>query len=377
MGAEASLRAPKASVKDMNVPKITKHEMHVFFTQLDLDGDGLVSVEDVLLWLRTMGWHLQSGYILRPDVEALFHPGLPKFVKRRGLGTAEGRAYQVKGALAMPHPACLHGVTHCLCLRGQAHMAKMVARKAAERNLPVVGVRKKPRATQILLFGALLPHEVAALKKRFAMTSEQQVDGGGCLRLKAFTKLVQELTAEAGMPKPTKKDLVLAFEIADEDGSGTMNLTEFLQLFAAIKKGEIQGLGGTSAFEMVGKIAGNAAAALGRSGMEQRSEEMNADLIPDHLDGYREAIKSEMDSEGRLTEGGLMMALGRRPHLGANLRLLSKAFERTLENLNGNFLNSAPAETVCVELPSSPTCTAIGPLSCLCKLAPVTFIVRT
>jgi hypothetical protein len=50
-------------------------------------------------------------------------------------------------------------------------------------------------------------------------------------------------------------------------------------------------------------------------------------------------------STGRISETGLAKALGRRPHLACCLRVLSKAFERTMEAEDGGFLNVAPASS--------------------------------
>jgi hypothetical protein len=71
------------------------------------------------------------------------------------------------------------------------------------------------------------------------------------------------------------------------------------------------------------------------------------DLIPDHLDGYREGFKAEMHTHsGKIMEGGLAKALTRRPHLACCLRIISKSFSRMLEAEDGGFLNVAPASSV-------------------------------
>ena len=45
-----------------------------------------------------------------------------------------------------------------------------------------------------------------------------------------------------------------------------------------------------------------------------------------------------MDHSGRLNESGLALAMGRRPHLAAVLRLWSKNWERMMEAEDGGFL---------------------------------------
>lgn len=42
---------------------------------------------------------------------------------------------------------------------------------------------------------------------------------------------------------PKDKDLDAVFELADDDQSGTVDSDEFLKLYAAVKKGEVKGLG--------------------------------------------------------------------------------------------------------------------------------------
>ena len=42
---------------------------------------------------------------------------------------------------------------------------------------------------------------------------------------------------------PKDKDLDAVFELADDDRSGTVDSEEFLKLYAAVKKGEVKGLG--------------------------------------------------------------------------------------------------------------------------------------
>lgn len=45
------------------------------------------------------------------------------------------------------------------------------------------------------------------------------------------------------IPKPKERDLLRAFETADTDGSGVVDLNEFTELYAKVKNGEIKGLG--------------------------------------------------------------------------------------------------------------------------------------
>jgi len=79
----------------------------------------------------------------------------------------------------------------------------------------------------------------------------------------------------------------------------------------------------------------------------QAKAEEPYDLIPDHLDGYREGFKAEMHQQsGKIMEGGLAKALMRRPHLACCLRVISKSFSRMLEAEDGGFLNVAPASSV-------------------------------
>ena len=66
----------------------------------------------------------------------------------------------------------------------------------------------------------------------------------------------------------------------------------------------------------------------------QDQREAHYELIPDHLDGYRQALKADMDEYGKLSEAGLQLCLQRRPHLAAILRLVSQAWER-LQAVNG------------------------------------------
>jgi hypothetical protein len=65
----------------------------------------------------------------------------------------------------------------------------------------------------------------------------------------------------------------------------------------------------------------------------------------DFPNSFREVFRAEMDDRGRLNEAGLALALNRRPHLAAVLRLLSKSFERLVEGgYEDNFLLHAPPD---------------------------------
>ena len=65
-----------------------------------------------------------------------------------------------------------------------------------------------------------------------------------------FKKLATELCKESGETQPpSKSDLDKAFTDADVDRSNNVSFSEFLDLYAKVKKGEVKGLGGsTSSF---------------------------------------------------------------------------------------------------------------------------------
>ena len=63
------------------------------------------------------------------------------------------------------------------------------------------------------------------------VTDEEGVEG---LPKKPFTVLVKDMCREAGTKIPSSKDLDMAFELADEDEGGTVDLKEFIRLYAQV-----------------------------------------------------------------------------------------------------------------------------------------------
>jgi len=50
-------------------------------------------------------------------------------------------------------------------------------------------------------------------------------------------------TKTQAVAKPKKADLIKAFDLADRDRSGVVDLREFVSLYSKVKKGEVKGLG--------------------------------------------------------------------------------------------------------------------------------------
>mmetsp|Transcript_24718 Transcript_24718/g.66649 ORF Transcript_24718/g.66649 Transcript_24718/m.66649 type:complete len:1536 (-) Transcript_24718:79-4686(-) len=92
-----------------------------------------------------------------------------------------------------------------------------------------------------LVYGVLTPDDMNRVSAAF---ERADVDGGGGIDMKEFTELMHKLTQEDGQPCPSDKDLRTAFDDADEDGGGAVDLDEFTKLYAKVKKGQVKGLGG-------------------------------------------------------------------------------------------------------------------------------------
>ncbi len=74
--------------------------------------------------------------------------------------------------------------------------------------------------------------------------------------LDALTVDDQNLSNKKPPPKskpPKERDLLKAFDAADEDASGVVSLPEFAKLFAMVKRGEVSGVGGRGLFGLFGK----------------------------------------------------------------------------------------------------------------------------
>ena len=63
-----------------------------------------------------------------------------------------------------------------------------------------------------------------------------------------LTKTGGEVNPKTGkpVPPPKEKDLLKAFDVADADKSGVVDLEEFCELYHKVKAGEVKGLGGFS-----------------------------------------------------------------------------------------------------------------------------------
>ena len=394
--------------RDMEIPRFTRHELHVFFQQLDLDHDGRVGHRDLDLWMRCTGCVLMhgyasaaetmgregavavqtlggggggggvsssrndwrragdnEGYVTPADAAALFHPAQPKFAKRRSLGTPEGREYQREQLARLERRQ--NGINNAT----EATSPEKQQSSSAPDSPP------SPSESTDLVHDVLLPREVVSLKARFAdalsaareevaveafkMRGKHGLSGGKQFRppdgldRKHFKQLVLQLFRESrdGGSEPSSGDLDRAFHLADEDSIGTVDEDGFVKLYASVKKGEVRGLGDMALFSSKGmmqsmmKSLQNAGTfiQLGASDdhaggghtartSAQDQREAHYELIPDHLDGYRQALKADMDEYGKLSEAGLQLCLQRRPHLAAILRLVSQAWER-LQAVNG------------------------------------------
>lgn len=229
-----------------------------------------------------------------------------------------------------------------------------------------------PASTR-LVHEVLLPREVDSLKMRFAEAlraaqeavaieafkarGKQQAkrDGGGRskagnhhhhhyhqpppngLDRKHFKALVLQLFRESrdAGHEPSSSDLDRAFDLAADEqareGARTVDEEGFVRLYASVKKGEVSGLGGSSAllssrggsvvqsvFRGLLHLGGAGGQDGGGAGAYDAADGRRAahyELIPDHLDGYRQALRANMDQEGRLSEKGLRLCLQRRPHV--------------------------------------------------------------
>jgi hypothetical protein len=91
---------------------------------------------------------------------------------------------------------------------------------------------QQKKAAKKLIFGALLPREVVALKKRFTAACENSgTTPQEGLKKKPFKVLVRELCREVGDGGhvPSSQDLEQAFELADEDEGGTVRASSLVQ----------------------------------------------------------------------------------------------------------------------------------------------------
>ena len=92
-------------------------------------------------------------------------------------------------------------------------------------------------------------HEIAGLNKcefkkavgrllsqfegKSQVPSEDEVEGS------------RSLQAGAGRKPPKEKDLLKAFDLADADRSGVVDFGEFVRLYAMVKSGRVDGIGGS------------------------------------------------------------------------------------------------------------------------------------
>mmetsp|Transcript_64401 Transcript_64401/g.126432 ORF Transcript_64401/g.126432 Transcript_64401/m.126432 type:complete len:585 (+) Transcript_64401:347-2101(+) len=111
-----------------------------------------------------------------------------------------------------------------------------LAVKAVELN------KAKGRETDYTrVFGVLTTAEAEELRVKFEAMGE--ASGETDLSKKTFKKLIALVCRDNGDKVPKDKDLDAVFELADDDRSGTVDSEEFLKLYAAVKKGEVKGLG--------------------------------------------------------------------------------------------------------------------------------------
>lgn len=87
--------------------------------------------------------------------------------------------------------------------------------------------------------------DLATAKKQF--NAKAKAEGTEALSKAAFKALVKVLM-QGEKDKPSDKDLDAAFVLADEDKGGTVDLSEFVNLYKLIKRGEVVGLGKRSLF---------------------------------------------------------------------------------------------------------------------------------
>mmetsp|Transcript_15148 Transcript_15148/g.34996 ORF Transcript_15148/g.34996 Transcript_15148/m.34996 type:complete len:767 (+) Transcript_15148:121-2421(+) len=123
-------------------------------------------------------------------------------------------------------------------------------------------------------------------------------DAGGKINKAEFKKLVQKIYKENSEPAPKAKDLDAAFVQADEDNSKSVDYEEFKKLFAKVKKGEVDGLGGPSMFEKA-KEAGKK-----RLEARARAKEAAQKAIEEHEKHLAEIARDDWKPE-ELVEGVL------------------------------------------------------------------------
>lgn len=116
--------------------------------------------------------------------------------------------------------------------------------KAAELNKPKAG--KDADFTRV--YGVLTTGEAEELRVKFEAMGETSGESDA-LSKKTFKKLITLVCRDNGEKVPKDKDLDAVFDLADDDRSGTVDSEEFLKLYAAVKKGEVKGLGQKAASE--------------------------------------------------------------------------------------------------------------------------------
>ena len=62
--------------------------------------------------------------------------------------------------------------------------------------------------------------------------------------ISAYNQSAQTTGGGGKVALPKERDLLKAFELADQDKSGVVDLGEFASLYARVKRGEVKGLGG-------------------------------------------------------------------------------------------------------------------------------------
>ena len=107
----------------------------------------------------------------------------------------------------------------------------------------------KVECTHELVHGVLTPGDMVRLKSFFD-DEEVKKNDEGAIERKEFVKLIKKIMKDEGEKAPPEKDLNAAFVQADEDGGGSVDMAEFVSLYAKVKKGEVKGLGGGSMFSL-------------------------------------------------------------------------------------------------------------------------------
>ena len=74
---------------------------------------------------------------------------------------------------------------------------------------------------------------LSQLEGKSQVPSENEVEGW------------RSLQAGAGRKAPKEKDLLKAFDLADADRSGVVDFGEFVRLYAMVKSGRVDGIGGS------------------------------------------------------------------------------------------------------------------------------------